>query len=102
MDHSGSIEPFQFLQMKEFVLAFLQLWNIRLDETRVGIIRFSTNANIVISLSDNVNKSHVLNTVDNMIHVDGHTAMGDALELLQDHLFTQENGDRPCKHVLHI
>ena len=82
LDSSGSILENNFVTMKDFVKNIVTNFEIGADKTRVGVIRFSTSASIVIPLGSINNALILNNSITNIVYTDGGTATHLALNLL--------------------
>ena len=82
LDASGSVGSSNFVTMKNFVKTIISNFEIGANKTRVGVIRFSSSAFIVIPLGS-INNAGQLNTsITNIYYTGGGTATHLALNLL--------------------
>ena len=82
LDASGSVGSANFVRMKNFMKNVTSNFNIGEDRTRVGIIRYSTSASIILSLGSINNKNGLNTFIDNIVYTSGSTATHLALNLL--------------------
>ena len=82
LDSSGSIEPTNFLRMKNFVANMLSSFTIGPDDTRVGVIRFASSPSIIIPLGSSNTYSQLASAVRSIGYIGGGTNTGAALNLL--------------------
>ena len=72
------------------------LFDIAPDGTRAALIRFNTNAEVLLHFNDYTNKSDISNAIKSVQYVSGGTSTDLALELAHKELFgTQKSGVRP-------
>ena len=82
MDASGSVGFTNFVTMKNFVNNIISNFEIGADKTRVGVIRFSDSASVVIPLGS-INNATVLNSsISSIFYSRGYTYTNLALNLL--------------------
>lgn len=92
VDSSGSIGQNRFRLMINYVLKVITFLNIN-SGTRVGMVVYSNNAEVVFRLNEYSKLEDVLNGM-NIPYIGGTTNTADALRLTREQLFRQENGDR--------
>ena len=68
--------------MKNFMKNFISNFDIGEDRTRVGIIRYSSSASIILSLGSINNKNGLNTFIDNIVYTGGGTSTHSALNLL--------------------
>ena len=82
LDSSGSIGPTNFVRLKNFVINMLSIFTIGPDETRVGVIRYSSSASIVIPLGSSGSYSELSSHINSILYAGGYTYTNEALALL--------------------
>ena len=82
LDASGSIGSSNFVTMKNFVKTIISNFEIGANKTRVGVIRFSSSASIVIALGSINNAGQLRSSITNIVYTSGGTATHLALNLL--------------------
>ena len=95
LDASGSIGSTNFVTMKNFVKTIISNFEIGTDKTRVGVIRFSSSASVVIPLGS-INNASLLNTSITNIYYIG---LGTATHLALNLLITAFNNSRTSEGV---
>lgn len=79
LDSSGSIGLDNFERLKNFTIQILSSFTIGPDDTRVGVIRFSTDASIVIPLGSSGFFSELSSRINSISYVGGSTYTDKAL-----------------------
>lgn len=92
LDSSGSISPYDFDIMKQFVVDLVNSFEMGEDAANIGVIQFSTNANLEIGLSNN--QAEVVDSIQTMIKYSGSTNITDGIRIANDQL-TNGRGDVP-------
>ena len=82
LDSSGSIGGSNFITMKTFVKNVVSNFEIGDSKTRVGIIRYSSSASIILPLGAINTTTQLSNFIDNVGYSSGGTATHSALNLL--------------------
>ena len=82
LDSSGSIERDNFERLKSFTIQMLFSFTIGSDATRVGVIRYSTEASIIIPLGSSGSFSELSSRINSIAYVGGDTYTDKALTLL--------------------
>ena len=94
MDSSGSVKRKNFRKMKRFVRDFANSLEIAPNATQVGVIVFNDMAWVAFNLSTFSTKPPLLAEIDSITYNKGYTNTADALCLLLQEGFTEENGAR--------
>ena len=94
LDGSGSVGTSNFDKVRDFVRGFVNELEIGANRTQVGIIRYSTSAEVVFHLNERHIKSTLLEAIDNIPYTGGFTNTADALCLLLEEGYTEEKGAR--------
>jgi len=87
IDSSGSISPKDFNKEISFVQNIVGHFDIRRDVTRVGIINFSHDAEMVVALNDSLNKAQLADEIADLVHSSGGTNTAEALKLVRQQGF---------------
>ena len=82
LDSSGSIGSFNFVTMKNFVANVTANFEITANSTRVGLIRFSDTASILIPLGSNNNTQQLTTAINSVVYIGGNTRTDLALDLV--------------------
>ena len=82
LDSSGSVGSGNFDTMKNFVANVIANFEIRANSTRVGLIRFSSTASILIPLGSINNAQQLTTAVNNVAFTGGGTRTDLALDLV--------------------
>ena len=96
IDGSGSIEYYgkgNYQKVKDFVKSVVQGLDVSLDGTHVGVVLYSSTAEVVFGFKKHYDKASMLAEIDNMYYPGRSTYTGKALRLARTGLF--ENGSRP-------
>ncbi|XP_065643580.1 uncharacterized protein LOC100214647 isoform X2 [Hydra vulgaris] len=94
LDSSGSVGDENFDKMKEFVKSIVLKFDVDNQLTRVGIIKFDSDAEITIQLSDHKSLKDLLNDIDSIRYTEGiQTRIDKALERAME-AFSEKNGGR--------
>ena len=94
VDASGSILPNEFNTLKTFVKRVVQFLDIAPALTHVGLIRYSTGANLELKFSSSYDKAEILRLIDEIALTDGITRIDLALKVASEELFTADGGMR--------
>ena len=100
MDESGSVGSFNYQLMKQFVYNTVNEFDIGADETQVGVISFSSSAQVQFYLNTYHDKSALLTAINNLPYSGGGTDTAAALNLLRQSGFTPANGGRPLTQAI--
>lgn len=94
LDSSGSIGVANYIQVIEFTHNFAEGLEIGPMENQIGVILFSFSGSIALNLNTRSNKTELLNAINNIRYTGGGTNTADALRVLIEEGFTEENGAR--------
>ena len=101
MDDSGSVGSPNFQSMKQFVYNTANEFDIGADETQVGVISFSSSAQVQFYLNTYHDKSALLAAINNLPYRHGgNTYTADGINLLEQSGFTSANGGRPLTQAI--
>ncbi|CAK5070046.1 unnamed protein product [Meloidogyne enterolobii] len=96
IDGSGSIGSQVFRnEVLRFIKEFIELFDIGLDNTRVGLIQYSDQVRHEFGLSQYSDKQSLLAAVDNINYLTGLTRTGAAIEHMVNEGFSDRRGVRP-------
>lgn len=90
LDGSGSISPPDFELMKQFVSLMVEQFTIGPRDANIGIIQFSTTAELYLGLSDD--PTRVKSSVKNMTQFGDMTNIAAAIDLAQAQFVTRRAG----------
>ncbi|XP_064200281.1 collagen alpha-6(VI) chain-like isoform X2 [Anguilla rostrata] len=82
IDHSGSIYPSDFQDMKKFILEFLHMFRIGPNQVRVGVVKFADYPTLEFRLTEHTSSSSLERAVENILQVGGGTEIGRALTFM--------------------
>ena len=95
IDSSGSIGPANWERMKQFLKAVVSKLDISPTATRIAVIAYSTEPEVVMLFSDRQSTEDVNRAFDSMRWQRGFTFTDRALKLVDSDLFQTANGMRP-------
>ena len=103
LDSSGSVGSSDYQRVREFVKNFIMSISIGQDEDQVGVIIFSSDAQVVFNLNTYQNQAQLLSAISSIPYISGSTNTAAALRQLIDEGFTEGGGARlDSKTVLRI
>ncbi|KAF5905697.1 collagen alpha-6(VI) chain-like, partial [Clarias magur] len=82
IDHSGSIYPSDFQDMKKFILEFLLMFSIGPKQVRVGVVKFASDTTLEFRLDEYNDRASLERAVDSIQQIGGGTQTGDALSFM--------------------
>ncbi|KAJ8371487.1 hypothetical protein AAFF_G00308050 [Aldrovandia affinis] len=82
IDHSGSIYPRDFQDMKKFILEFLHMFRIGPNQVRVGVVKFADGPTLEFTLTEYTDSRSLESAVDRIVQVGGGTEIGRALTFM--------------------
>lgn len=94
---SSSVSEGNFQETKSFVWDVITNFEISHNDTRVGVIRYSTRASVMFDFQFSADNNILLlkETFDNIQPAEGETKTERALQLALTDLFSAEGGSRP-------
>ena len=97
VDSSTSVGESNFQEAKDFVWSVMRNFPISNNDTRVAVIRYSTQANVIFDFQFSADNNVPLlkETLDNVEYVSGETKTELALQLALTDLFSARGGSRP-------
>ncbi len=100
LDSSGSVGSGNFQLMKNFVYDTVNGFDIGPEDTRVGVISFSSDARFHFYLNTYHFKSSLLSAVNSISYTGGGTDTAAALNLLRISGYTSSHGARPLSQAI--
>ncbi|XP_068616033.1 collagen alpha-6(VI) chain [Brachionichthys hirsutus] len=82
IDHSGSIHPTDFQDMKKFIIEFLHTFRIGPQHVRMGVVKFADAPNLEFDLTTYTDTKTIETAVEKIRQVGGGTETGRALEFM--------------------
>lgn len=96
VDGSGSIGSYVFKnEVLRFVKEFVELFEIGLDKTRVGLIQYSDQIRHEFDLNQYTNKDSLLHAITSTQYLTGLTRTGAAIQHMVVEGFSERRGARP-------
>ncbi|KAF7708844.1 hypothetical protein HF521_017901 [Silurus meridionalis] len=96
IDHSGSIFPSDFKDMKKFILEFLLMFKIGPKQVRVGVVKFESKPTLEFKLDKYSDRASIERAVDSILQIGGGTQIGQALSFMSP-LFKEAEQTRGTK-----
>ncbi|EFO13023.1 hypothetical protein LOAG_15508, partial [Loa loa] len=95
IDGSGSIGSYVFKnEVLRFIKEFVELFDIGLDNTRVGLIQYSDQIRHEFDLSQYTDKESVINAISQVQYLTGLTRTGAAIQHMVMEGFSERRGAR--------
>ncbi|KAM8868890.1 LOW QUALITY PROTEIN: collagen alpha-6(VI) chain-like [Spinachia spinachia] len=85
IDHSGSIYPKHFQDMKTFIIEFLHNFRLGPQHVRVGVVKYADLADLEIDLTAHADAKTLEKAVEGIRQIGGGTETGRALEFMSPH-----------------
>lgn len=82
IDHSGSIYPSDFYDMKKFIIEFLSTFRIGPHHVRVGVAKFADDPTLEFDLTVHTDAKSLEKAVENIRQIGGGTETGKALDFM--------------------
>uniref|UniRef100_A0A667Z027 VWFA domain-containing protein n=1 Tax=Myripristis murdjan TaxID=586833 RepID=A0A667Z027_9TELE len=82
IDHSGSIYPKDFSDMKKFIIEFLDTFRIGPQHVRVGVAKYADSPNLEFDLTTYSDAKSLEKAVENIRQIGGGTQTGAALSFM--------------------
>ncbi|XP_039662109.1 collagen alpha-6(VI) chain [Perca fluviatilis] len=82
IDHSGSIHPNDFQDMKTFIIEFLRTFRIGPQHVRIGVAKFADSPDLEFDVKDYTDTTTLEKAVENIQQLGGGTETGRALEFM--------------------
>ncbi|XP_074510381.1 collagen alpha-6(VI) chain isoform X4 [Sebastes fasciatus] len=96
IDHSGSIYPADFKDMKKFIIEFLHTFRIGPQHVRMGVAKYADSPNLEFDLTTYSDTKTLEKAIEDIKQVGGGTETGRALEFMGP-LFDKAMGSRGHK-----
>ena len=105
LDDSGSIMEknpenttgnYNWELLLEFTVEVIESLDIGLDSTRVAVIRFSQNAEVMFYLDEYETAEEMIEHVRRLDYLSGGTNTSGALKVMRQEVFVADRGDRPA------
>ncbi|XP_078351415.1 macrophage mannose receptor 1-like isoform X2 [Oculina patagonica] len=90
VDASTSVRGSGFKKSKDFIKFVLQRFKISQTGIHVGLIRFSSSANVVFNFEEHYTNNDINTAIDQMEHIRGGTRTDRALRLARNKLFLEK------------
>jgi collagen type VI alpha len=94
IDSSGSIRENRYDMVLDYVRSIVNSLEVSTDRTRIGVVIYGDNANVIFHLNTYPDKQDVLQAIDSITYIRGRTNTAEALRVARTQMFTQANGDR--------
>ncbi|XP_070692202.1 collagen alpha-6(VI) chain [Pempheris klunzingeri] len=85
IDHSGSIYPSDFNDMKKFIIEFLHTFRIGPQHVRMGVAKYADSPNLEFDLTTYSDAKTLEKAVEGIKQIGGGTETGKALEFMGPH-----------------
>lgn len=82
IDHSGSIYPADFYDMKKFIIEFLNTFRIGPNHVRVGVAKYADNPTMEFDLTVHTDAKSLEKAVEDIKQIGGGTETGKALDFM--------------------
>lgn len=82
IDHSGSIYPSDFYDMKKFIIDFLQTFRIGPQHVRLGVAKYADSPNLEFDLTAYTDTKTLVEAIEGIKQLGGGTETGKALEFM--------------------
>lgn len=96
IDHSGSIDPTDFYDMKKFIIEFLHTFRIGPQHVRMGVAKYADRPNMEFDLTAYSDTKSLEKAVEAIVQVGGGTETGRALGFMSP-VFDQAQNTRGQK-----
>ncbi|KAM7421652.1 hypothetical protein PAMA_015686 [Pampus argenteus] len=83
IDHSGSIYPKDFDDMKKFITEFIHTFHIGPQNVRIGVVKYADKPNLEFDLSTYTDAASLESAVNNIKQLGGGTETGNALNNME-------------------
>ncbi|KAM4031650.1 matrilin-4 isoform 2-T2 [Anomaloglossus baeobatrachus] len=95
IDSSRSVRPFEFENMRKFMIDMVNSLEIGPTHTRVGVVQYSSQVQNVYSLKSYFTKAEMHKAINDIIPLAQGTMTGLAIQYAMNVAFTVEEGARP-------
>ncbi|XP_022529876.2 collagen alpha-6(VI) chain isoform X2 [Astyanax mexicanus] len=101
IDHSGSIEPPDFQDMKKFILEVLLHFNIGPKQVRVGVVKFESTPTLEFTVTQYGDRASIEGAVSNIVQIGGGTETGRALTFMRPYFIeARKTRDTRVREIL--
>ena len=87
VDDSSSILPSEWPDVQQFLVNTTRLFEVSSSDTRIGIVQYSTMANVIYRLTDFQSQRSVTGAINRMQHNGGSTNLAAAMRLAFSQVF---------------
>lgn len=102
VDTSGSINDENFIKQKDFIKVLASSFDPSLDQHQLGLISYSSEAQMEVSFLDKVDTIQFERAVDRVPHTKGRTRLDKALKLAASQMFSANGGTRLRKRKIMV
>nr|DBA22412.1 TPA: hypothetical protein GDO54_013441 [Pyxicephalus adspersus] len=95
IDSSRSVRPFEFENMRKFMIDMINSLEIGPTHTRVGVVQYSSQVQNVFSLKTYTTKAQMQKAINDIIPLAQGTMTGLAIQYVMNVAFTEQEGARP-------
>uniref|UniRef100_A0A3P8WWM1 Matrilin 4 n=1 Tax=Cynoglossus semilaevis TaxID=244447 RepID=A0A3P8WWM1_CYNSE len=95
IDSSRSVRPHEFETMRKFMIDILDTLDIGPNNTRVGVVQYSSQVRSEFSLKTHKNLESMVKNINQIIPLAQGTMTGLAIKYVMNVAFTEQEGDRP-------
>ncbi|XP_007909702.1 matrilin-4 [Callorhinchus milii] len=100
IDSSRSVRPFEFEQMRKFIVDMIDFLHVGPEATRVGLVQYSSQIQNIFSLKTYQNKVDMIKSVNEFIPLAQGTMTGLAIQYAMNIAFTEAEGARPLRQQI--
>ncbi|XP_069051376.1 collagen alpha-6(VI) chain-like [Lepisosteus oculatus] len=79
IDHPGSIDPQDFLDVKKFIKEMICMFRIGPQSVRIGVVKYAGTPTVEFTVTEHINKKDLERAVERVQQLGGGTQTGDAL-----------------------
>ncbi|MBN3325895.1 CO6A6 protein, partial [Atractosteus spatula] len=79
IDHPGSIDPQDFLDVKKFIKEMIRMFRIGPHSVRIGVVKYASTPTVEFTVTEHTNKKDLERAVERVQQLGGGTQTGDAL-----------------------
>ena len=100
IDSSSIVGPANFENLKLFLIGIISDIDISLTKTRIAVIQYSTDSNLIIRLNDHSDAASLINALSSLNYVPGTTNTASALNLA--HLEIRNEGRVGVTSIVYV
>lgn len=97
VDDSSSISEGDWPRVRTFLQSVARTFTISSQATRIGIVRYATNTDVIYRLTSSQNIFSIEGAIRNMRHAGGSTNLGEALAVTYQQMFVQGRREGAAK-----